>query len=224
MIKTIIKQELITFGKLAQHTVYTTPKYVHSSKPPPRSKEPEKGDFSLSRTRITLFRLIHCNINNHGNFIPVFLTLTYAKNEQNRKRASHDLRLFHMRLNYQLDTKLRYIAVPEYQKRGAIHYHIIYFNLPYTPVTTLYDLWGQGTIKIIGLYKIKSIASYLSKYVTKELLDTRHRNSRLLISSRGLIRPQIYHNEDVDIKMKTPYSKVVATYKSKDKIIKTYAI
>lgn len=224
MIKQIINQQIVTYGSLCQHTKYISPRYVHSSKPPPKSKNPEKSDFSLARTRISIFRLIHCNLNNHGNYKPTFLTLTYATNQTNRKICTRDLRLFHMRLNYALNTKLKYIAIPEFQQRGAVHYHIVYFNLPFTPFSHLHNLWSKGNIKIEALQKVSNIPGYISKYITKDSIDSRHAGHRLLITSRSLLRPIVIYNQDVDIYLQLNNTKQVTKFTSDNQIITTYAI
>jgi len=223
MVKDIIHQELTTYGDYCQLILYKVPRMVHEGLEPPARKEiPDKTEQSLARTRMTVFRLIACNERKHGDFLPVFVTLTFAKNEQNRRIASRELRYYHMRLAYEVGVKLRYIAIPEFQERGAIHYHVVYFNLPFIHGPRLQEVWRNGGTNIKSLHDVKKIAGYISKYVTKDSIDQRHTGHRLLITSRGLLRPQIYTNRDVDLKLREMYLKEESKVSSNDKIIITY--
>lgn len=66
--------------------------------------------------------------------------------------TNYEFNKFIKRLNFYLySTKkqqLKYLAVWEKQKRGAIHYHIIFFDLPFIKHKALQDIWGYGFIKI----------------------------------------------------------------------------
>jgi len=223
MIRQVIDQELTIYGAYCQHIQHLTPRVVFEGKePPPRREVPEKTEASLARTRMNVFRLISCNVNAHGPYIPTFVTLTYARNEQNRKVASRELRYYHMRLAYEVGLKLKYIAIPEFQKRGAIHYHVVYFNLPFISSQLLEQKWGQGGTNIKSLKSVRKIAGYISKYVTKESIDSRHAGSRLLITSQGLLRPTTYINQDVDQQLDTLYLTQESKQSSHNKIITTY--
>jgi len=133
MIKKTINNQAIFYGNVVKSAEYSKPIYVHSSQRKDFQKKDsgDKRDDSLSRSRITLYRLIHANIRQHGQFPPVFLTLTYKDNLQDIKQSNKDFRLYIKRLNFHLRIKLRYICVPEYQKRGAVHYHVMFFNIPF---------------------------------------------------------------------------------------------
>lgn len=218
----IINDELVIYGDYCQLTEFVKPKFVYSCGKVERTGNLDKTDQSLSRTRVMLYRYVACNINKHGSFMPVFLTLTYAKNEQNRKKANHDFNLFNKRLNYNLNHKLKYICVPEFQKRGAIHYHVIYFNLPYVKAETLGEIWTHGSIDVKGLKSVNNISAYISKYISKDLIDDRHKGHRLLITSRGLIKPTILYNHQIDKNKIIDDYIPVSTITNKDKKIIQY--
>jgi hypothetical protein len=61
----------------------------------------------------------------------------------------------------------------EPQERGAIHFHLIAFNLPYWPQYHLQDTWTECTDEIVSIAHIKLIRkfstymSYISKYIAK---------------------------------------------------------
>jgi len=77
-----------------------------------------------------------------------FLTLTYAENVQDVKKAKQDFKLFIMRLNWSLYkvrvNRLKYLAVYEYQKRGAIHFHIVLYKQLYLTFTMLRNFRMQS--------------------------------------------------------------------------------
>lgn len=43
---------------------------------------------------------------------------------------------------------LKYLCVIERMESGRIHYHVLFFNMPYVPVEKIADIWGHGLVKI----------------------------------------------------------------------------
>lgn len=200
IVKTIDNTTQI-FGNHIKTVEYKTPLYVHSNDRTDykKTKEGEKRDDSLSRTRLTLYYLIHSNIRKHGPYPPVFLTLTYKKNQTSLKDANKDFRDFSKRLNYHTSTKLRYISVPEFQERGAVHYHIMYFNLRFIHFSELTKLWTHGSIKIERARDVKNLSAYMTKYLTKGTIQQTLKHHRLILTSQGLFKPKVFHNQDAKI-------------------------
>lgn len=88
---------------------------------------------------------------------------------------------------------LKYIAIWERQERGAIHYHVIMFNLPFVEAKKLEEIWKNGFIKI-NLIKDEdkatgSVSSYLTKYFVKDIAE-RVREKKAYFSSRNLKKPK----------------------------------
>ena len=100
------------------------------------------------QTRWEIARIVDCNFDNKTKF----LTLTFRENIQDITITNKEFKYFIQRLNYYLyQTKvqtLKYIATWEKQKRGAIHYHVIFFDFPFVAKEKLQDLWTYGFIKI----------------------------------------------------------------------------
>jgi len=195
-----VEKTLIIAGNQAQLFIQKEPLYIHyGQKPPPRSESPTKSPSSISRTRLALFRLVNCNLHQYGKIKPTFCTLTYKKNETNRKKASSDLRLYHQRLSYYTNTSLRYVAIPEFQKRGAVHYHVIFFDFGFFPVLELKRLWGFGSVDIEKIDHPDNVSAYITAYITKENLDSRFYGQKAFFCSRGLLRPVTeYDNLAID--------------------------
>ena len=102
----------------------------------------------------------------------------------------------------------KYIVVPEFQKRGAIHFHLLtnltlqdnniiilqknnkYYSLKY---------WTKGfsNVKIIENDCPKTIIGYISKYMTEEC-DNRLFGFRKYTASQNLNKPnEVYLNTEV---------------------------
>ena len=156
-------------------------------------------ELSMFRAKKKLTRLIDSNIHQYTNFKgkiypPVFLTLTFKEDIRNQKDGNKLFTLFIKRLNYEINNKksntLKYSAVIEFQDKtrgGVIHYHIIFYNLPYIQKAKLETIWDQGFLDIREIKKAKSISKYVTKYMAKNFEDSRFDGHKRYFSSRGLI-------------------------------------
>lgn len=142
--------------------------------------------------RWEIARIVDCNFDDKTKF----LTLTYKENIQNITKTNRQFKYFIQRLNYYLyHTKtqsLNYIATWEKQKRGAIHYHVIFFDFPYIAKETLQDLWSHGFIKInrIDVDSRENRGRYLSKYFGKDL-ELKEHKKKAFFKSQHLKMPKI---------------------------------
>lgn len=152
---------------------------------------------TLQRARAKVRRLINTNayqwFDEKGKaYKPVFLTLTYADNMTDVSQGSKDLRGFIKRLSYMVhggqEGRLKYLAVPEFQERGAVHYHLVIFNLPYTDKELIASRWVHGFIDIRSIDQVTNVGAYISKYMTKTE-DERLKGRRCFLSSQGLHEP-----------------------------------
>jgi hypothetical protein len=148
-------------------------------------KIPDGQSLLLSRRRTMrkVIDLVNSNVGywpkkNGKIFPPIFLTLTF----------SEEVRLFKGR-----DKILQYIAVPEFQKNGRVHYHVIIFNLPFSKdnYKIARDVWGHGFIwmKTANQGSAYNLSRYLSKYLIKACDDPRLYKKRKYFPSAKLIRP-----------------------------------
>jgi hypothetical protein len=118
--------------------------------------------------------LIQGNMFNHQEEIPKFLTLTFRENITELKKANKLFRHFIKRLNRKCKKTIRYVAVPEFQKRGAVHYHLLIFNLPYIKAEVIeQQIWKNGIINLRACYRTKGLFYYLTKYMVKSFSDPR---------------------------------------------------
>lgn len=163
---------------------------------------------SLGRTVQTLRRTINANINEWGKEKPKFMTLTFKENVLDHEVANKEFREFIKRLSRRIFKKqsgLKYTCVVERQTRGAIHYHVLFYNLPYIKFEELLKVWENGKeqrgLRINAIESIDNVGAYVVKYIEKDIqamkngYDTKtgksakEKNKKLFFQSRGLIKP-----------------------------------
>jgi hypothetical protein len=104
------------------------------------------------------------------------LTLTYRENVTCLKQAWKDFKAFSRKMKTDYDDKWQYICVPEFQKRGAVHFHLAIHGR--FDVNKVREIWrsvvGEGNIDITSPRQAGKrswnpcrISAYLSKYLTK---------------------------------------------------------
>lgn len=147
-------------------------------------KKLESRARSNIRARNELRRLALANFSNKSKFI----TLTFKENLQDVGRANELFKEFTRKLRKKRPD-LKYIAVIEFQQRGAIHYHLL-CNLEYMPAKTVKETWGNGFIKINRIDHVDNIGAYVIKYMTKEAADPRLIGKKMYQTSRNLKRPR----------------------------------
>ena len=167
-------------------------------------------------------RLVNTNIGKHGKERAKFLTITFGDNVQDIKAANHEFKNFLLRLNYHVYKRacndLQYLCVIQFQARGAIHWHVIFFNLPYIPVRKLADIWGQGFVKINAIDDVDNVGAYVAAYVGNErdgehngnggrFVDIRYFNQKRYFKSKGLL-----HSDVFTCKESLPYVPVAPIY------------
>lgn len=104
----------------------------------------------------------------------IFITLTYEKDETDAKRSKQHLRAFIKRLvRAYPKAKMGFVWRMEFQERGAIHFHICAFGLPFVPKENIQRIWGEVSnqerpfTRIEMIYSTKKVMNYVSKYVAK---------------------------------------------------------
>jgi len=184
-----------------------------------KNKTTRKQKRTLYRIRSQVYRLIQANRGRHGKHKAVFITLTDREQETDIKKANRNIKAFVRRLKQHLGYAPRYIIVPERHKSGAVHHHGVFFNLPFIDVRLLKtDLWVKGYVEIQLPRKIKSVARYLIKYLTKDTLNVLPKNEKAYFTSRGLIRP----SETFDDVYPDDTIKVIETHVNSKYIKQTY--
>jgi hypothetical protein len=84
--------------------------------------------------------------------------------------------------------EFQYLAIVEFQKRGAVHYHLL-CNLRYVQSKKIEKIWKHGFIKIKRISNIKNIGAYVCKYLQKEMFDKRMFGKKKYFRSQDLEKP-----------------------------------
>jgi len=190
------KLKMVKSGSIIEFFNYKNGWLNYGSRPKNINKKyyPKKSLSASSiryQKQLKLQRLINSNAY-ISKASPKLLTLTYKQNQTNLQLSKSDFNDFLQRLNYQTNSQLKYIAVPEFQKRGAVHFHTILLNVPYLPQDKIYSCWGKGFIKINRIDRINNVGVYMSKYLSKSPSSF---NKKSYLSSQGLNFPIIDYNE-----------------------------
>lgn len=212
------------FEKEYQYGKNNTPRKRTCSKPIEKTEEEKAAirERSAWRSRRELQRLIEANVgvwkNEKGRvYLLYFLSLTFASDMYKIKEANNEYRKFIQKINYEILNKkkgsyLKYVCVPEFQKDidhkgnvkphgGAVHYHVVIFNLPF--MKNVYDrikkIWGNGFFNLKKINNVKNVGFYVTKYMTKDIVNIKMKQQKKYFASRGLKRPKTYRKaDDVD--------------------------
>ena len=200
-----IKSRIIVSGNVVEITTYERGyfKNYHDAKKVGRSSKNatnEDKSFNrekvLQRARARVRRLACANPQ-----LNKFFTLTFADNITDLKYANNQFCNFIKRLNRYLakmkKDKMQYIAVVEFQKRGAIHYHLL-CNLPFISAKKLQEIWQNGFVKINKIDDVDNVGAYVTKYMSKDNEDERLVGNRCYFTSQGLQEPTTIEENGVE--------------------------
>jgi len=154
---------------------------------------------NLNALRNNIRRLVNANNLRYG-YEPCFLTFTYAVNQSDISCAWADWHRFMRDLRNVLGP-LHALTVMEFQKRGAVHFHCIFFNLHPDIETTerqtrfIADIWRHGFVDIERVRSARNVGAYVCKYLNKSADDERLRGKKFYSTTRNLFRPQTYTGE-----------------------------
>ncbi len=158
---------------------------------------------NIMRSKFNLQRLVKTNEDRFTTFI----TLTFKENITDIKQANKLFSNF-VRQIKKVKNDFCYICVPEFQKRGAVHYHLltnINYNddkiisqtekriwdrnaKKYNNFRTISYGFNYGFTNVQNLDKISNVVGYISKYMTKDI-DNRLFGHRRYLYSQNLDKP-----------------------------------
>jgi hypothetical protein len=192
--------------------------YVEEGDSCPLREEKIKKDntYNKNRSKSKFIDLVNANFDYRDKFITLTFKdgVTVGRGDKKRlidnksiesTNQAMDVFLKRMRRKY---PDMKFIYVIEFQDkndRGAVHYHMI-CNLPYIPNKELNKLWGFGHVRINAIdsskeYKenevrytedghVDNVGLYMSKYMVKDLEDTRLKGYRSWRCSQNMNRPE----------------------------------
>lgn len=199
---TQLTQKLVISGPIVELFSFIRPKEKRFSSVTSSVKRYFVGSSDIRldnvlRTKSRFKRLVRSNAD-----LTKFITLTFADNVVDLTYANKYFNQFIKRFA-KLYPNFKYIAVPEFQKRGAVHYHLL-VNIPtYVSPEVLSNAWGAGFVSIKNLRKLKvnRIDLYMVKYLTKDI-DNRLFGRRRFLYSRNVLRPLVLPNVSQYVIMK----------------------
>lgn len=100
--------------------------------------------------------------------------------------------------------KFVYLAVIEFQKRGAVHYHFL-CNLPFIKSKEIEKIWGHGFIKIRKIKHVTNLGAYFCKYLHKDMTDKRLFGKKKYFCSENIERPTEVHDNEIVGKLMEQY-------------------
>ena len=163
--------------------------------------EEKKTDFSIHRAKTKIRRIVNANPE-----LNKFATLTFADwtnifehqnknldfeyigNPRNIAECNDAFRKFALRAEYSMEQKLHYICIPELQKNGNVHYHVLY-DLPFLNTSKLASIWKAGFVKINRIDNVSNVGAYVGKYLSKENTKDSLANKKTFSYSSGLKQP-----------------------------------
>lgn len=154
------------------------------------------------RTVLVFRRLVASNLADNDR--PVLITFTYSENITEIRQARADFQHFVRAFTNKLQADIRFICVPEFQKRGAIHFHALFWGVSPEMVARerqtrfIARLWRKGYIDIVQTDGHQKISTYLSKYMAKAFTDKRLSGKRAYTCSRNLKRPIVDKNTIIE--------------------------
>jgi len=146
---------------------------------------------SLRRAQRGFRRLVRANL--VGDAPPAFLTLTMFQilpYEASCKLFTS----FIATLRREQGEGFRYIAVPEYQRRGALHFHVLLWGLneyasEESETRYFARLWLRGFCDAIITDGSPRLAGYFAKYMSKSMQDVRLNGKKAYFCGRNTLRP-----------------------------------
>lgn len=123
-----------------------------------------------------------------ANELTVHLVLTYRKNMQDVDKSDENFRIFIKEIRA-IYSKLKYLATREYQKRGAVHYHVLLNQR--IDNKKVQAIWKHGFISIMQHTNKLQAIMYVLKYISKEVGETvmvtkNGHTKKAYLSSQGL--------------------------------------
>jgi len=156
-----------------------------------KAKEGRKRGDSIARAREKVYQIVEANKGRHGNYRDIFFTLTTKDQIKDYKESNKKIKGFIKRLSVYTKSKVKYVIVPEKHKSGAIHYHGIFFNLPFINIRVFrYELWTHGSVDLQIPRKIRNTSAYIAKYLTKDYAEYTPLHTKMYFTARGMYRPE----------------------------------
>jgi len=169
---------------------------------------------NLWRARNALIDTINTNADRPWGERLKFFTMSFKEDIFDLKEANREFNKFIKRLEYHIKRKVHYTVIARFQdgrrpggkvggRDGVIHYHALFYDLPFVPHEKLTTIWGRGFVWINAIDDVDNVGVYMVEgYMGKEMDDERLNGQKHYWSSRGLAKPAVmYGREDLKAKL-----------------------
>lgn len=181
--------------------------YFGNHEPRQRKKKVRNHDLSaryrradnVRRFKRDFIRLVRANLG--GIESPALLTLTMFE-IMGIKQAYSLFTLFFRDLSKITKSNFRYVAVPEFQRRGAVHFHVLIWGLSEDLIKNernnrrIQNIWQRGFVDSIPTDGSPRLAGYLGKYMSKAMQDQRLLGQKAYTASRNVLRPLLFKAQE----------------------------
>lgn len=194
-VKVVHCGELIEVFKYSNHVQTEFKMKSKKSREQTEEIKEENLQRSIKRTKRKIFQLVNSN---YVRGKSSFLTITFKENLTDYDVAFDYWKRFKQKVEYNLKIKLEYCGVVEFQERGAIHFHICLFNIPYIKQEILLEYWNSlvsGGVNIKGIKdsEVDNIGAYMTYYMNKDLENSfgkeEYKGRKRYFYSRNLKKP-----------------------------------
>lgn len=150
----------------------------------------------IQRAKDNFRRLVRASLS-LGN--PYFVTLTMVSIVDIKEGYRHFTK-FTNNLRKLYGKNIAWVAVPEFQRRGAVHFHALIWGIPYEnylrerDTRDLQTCWMRGWCDILASDGSPKIASYMAKYMSKTMSDDRLKGQKSYTASRNTVRSVLYNS------------------------------
>ena len=235
-----IKKALL-YGNYVKITHFIEPQTIYFRKRVYFSKAEfgSRRKDSYDRARERVFQLLKCDIGRY-HYKPTFWTFTFdpklVDGVSDLKIANSYFTDFIREFKRLSGIKIKYLAVPEFHKSGNVHYHVVFFNIPFIEQDvaifekypqlfekkvfnfSMSDLWPYGYTKAILLTRVRDVSLYITKYMSKSFkphhLAPSVFGQKLYFTSRGIFKPILTYSEVfIDNILKSANIKIVSISK-----------
>jgi len=177
--------------------------YLIKKKKEKKKQEYKKIDIkNINRSKLEMQRLIKTN----EDVFKTFVTLTFEDNVTDISYANDKFTNWRRYIK-KVKSDFKYVCVPEFQKRGAVHYHLL-TNIDYTDFSLFskeekriykpgkgwsifrtLNSWSHGFSNVQDMENV-NVVGYLTKYMTKDI-DDRLWGHRRYLYSQNLKKPSV---------------------------------
>lgn len=200
-------RKLISSGNILEIYEFEKPPNTVRRKSRKRRKDTRRYLPSLTRRKDNIHRLRNTFrrlvwANSGGAIKPTLITQTmYSVISIQLAYKAFSSFIHFLRSEYGSD--FRYVCVPEFQKRGAVHFHSLFWGLPESLVMyerdtrLLQRTWGYGYVDVVSTDGSSKLGTYLAKYMSKAMQDSRLLRAKAYVASRNCLRSVQVRSEAV---------------------------